>query len=191
MDLAGICIFVRSLELLLTYSISSQFMGLVVPMVFNHFQSNSISIWHSSGELRQICKGKSGRKDFKMVHPFPWGATESRCSSHAHIVQNPWDIRCRVWYLEEYIWWWIRGSWCQIWDPPNFEHQSLDIRLEILYVHPRRPPPLPPHYKGWGQNAKLGPYSAIWGKLGTGVQGICLNPCTKFPPNPTSRKVNT
>ena len=115
-------------------------MGLVVPMVFNHFQSNSISIWHSSGELRQICKGKSGRKDFKMVHPFPWGATESRCSSHAHIVQNPWDIRCRVWYLEEYIWWWIRGSGYQIWDPPYFEHQLLDIRLEILYVHPRRPP---------------------------------------------------
>ena len=118
-------------------------MGLVVPMVFNHFQSNSISIWHSSGELRQICKGKSGRKDFKMVHPFPWGATESRCSSHAHIVQNPWDIRCRVWYLEEYIWWWIRGSGYQIWDPPYFDHQLLDIRLEILYVHPRRPPPSP------------------------------------------------
>ena len=45
--------------------------------------------------------------------------------------------------------------------------------------------------KGWGQNAKLGPHSAIWGKLGTALQAYALNPCTKFPPNPTSRKVNT
>ena len=46
-------------------------------------------------------------------------------------------------------------------------------------------------HKGWGQNAKLGPHSAIWGKLGTALQASALNPCTKFPPNPTSRKVNT
>ena len=45
--------------------------------------------------------------------------------------------------------------------------------------------------KGWGQNAKLGPHSAIWGKLGTALQAYALNPCAKFPPNPTSRKVNT
>ena len=31
----------------------------------------------------------------------------------------------------------------------------------------------------------------IWGKLGTVVQGYTLNPCTRFPPNPTSTKVNT
>ena len=30
------------------------------------------------------------------------------------------------------------------------------------------------HHKGWGQSVKLGPHSAIWGKLGTGVQGIYL-----------------
>ena len=36
--------------------------------------------------------------------------------------------------------------------------------------------------KGW---------AAIWGKLGTVLQAYALNPCTKFPPNPTSRKVNT
>ena len=49
------------------------------------------------------------------------------------------------------------------------------------------------HYipKGWGQNAKLGPHCAIWEKLGTALQAYALNPCTKFPPNPTSRKVNT
>ena len=46
-------------------------------------------------------------------------------------------------------------------------------------------------HKGWGQNAKLGPHSAVWGKLGTALQAYALNPCTKFPPNPTSRKVNT
>merc|ERR1712012_682381 len=34
-------------------------------------------------------------------------------------------------------------------------------------------------------------HSAIWGKLGTVVQGYTLNPCTRFPPNPTSTKVNT
>ena len=44
---------------------------------------------------------------------------------------------------------------------------------------------------GWGQSAKLGPQSAIWGKLGTALQAYSLNPCTKFPPNPPSRKVNT
>ena len=46
-------------------------------------------------------------------------------------------------------------------------------------------------YKGWGQSAKLGKHSAIWGKLGTALQAYALNPCTKFPPNPTSRKVKT
>ena len=45
--------------------------------------------------------------------------------------------------------------------------------------------------KGWGLSAKLGNHSAIWGKLGTALQAYALNPCTKFPPNPTSRKVNT
>ena len=44
--------------------------------------------------------------------------------------------------------------------------------------------------KGWGQNAKLGPHSAIWEKLGTALQAYALNPCTKFTPNPTSRKAN-
>ena len=45
--------------------------------------------------------------------------------------------------------------------------------------------------KGWGLSAKLGKHSAIWGKLGTALQAYALNPSTKFPPNPTSRKVNT
>ena len=46
-------------------------------------------------------------------------------------------------------------------------------------------------YMGWGLSAKLGKHSAIWGKLGTALQAYDLNPCTKFPPNPTFRKVNT
>ena len=45
--------------------------------------------------------------------------------------------------------------------------------------------------KGRGQSAKLGTHSAICSKLGTALQAYALNPCTKFPPNPTSRKVNT
>ena len=45
--------------------------------------------------------------------------------------------------------------------------------------------------KGWGLSAKLWKHSAIWGKLGTALQAYALNPCTKFPPNPTSRKVYT
>ena len=45
--------------------------------------------------------------------------------------------------------------------------------------------------KGWDLSAKLGKHGAIWGKLGTALQAYALNPCTKFPPNPTSRKVNT
>ena len=45
--------------------------------------------------------------------------------------------------------------------------------------------------KGWGLSAKLGKHCAIWGKLGTALQTYTLTPCTKFPPNPTSRKVNT
>ena len=48
-----------------------------------------------------------------------------------------------------------------------------------------------PLRKGWGLSVKLGKHSAIWGKLGTALQAYALNPCTKFPPNPTSRKVNT
>ena len=44
--------------------------------------------------------------------------------------------------------------------------------------------------KGWSLSAKLGKHSAIWGKLGTALQAYTLNPCTKFPPNPTSRKAN-
>ena len=47
------------------------------------------------------------------------------------------------------------------------------------------------YHKGWGLSVKLGKHSAIWGKLGTALQAYALNPCTKFPPNPTSRKVNT
>ena len=39
--------------------------------------------------------------------------------------------------------------------------------------------------KGWGLSVKLGKHSAIWGKLGTALQAYTLNPCTKFPPNPT------
>ena len=45
--------------------------------------------------------------------------------------------------------------------------------------------------KGWGLSVKLGKHSAIWGKLGTAPQAYALSPCTKFLPNPTSRKVNT
>ena len=45
--------------------------------------------------------------------------------------------------------------------------------------------------KGWGLSVKLGKHSAIWGKLGTALQAYTLKPYTKFPPNPTSRKVNT
>ena len=71
--------------------------------------------------------------------------------------------------------------------------------LEILRCHQLSIlwSPASPHsinlgdQKGWGQNAKLGPHSAIWRKLGTALQAYALNPCTKFPPNPTSRKVNT
>ena len=34
-------------------------------------------------------------------------------------------------------------------------------------------------------------HSAIWGKLCIAVQGYTLKPCIKFPPNPTTTKVNT
>ena len=34
-------------------------------------------------------------------------------------------------------------------------------------------------------------HSAIWGKLCIAVQGYTLKPCARFPPNPTSIKVNT
>ena len=52
-------------------------------------------------------------------------------------------------------------------------------------------PPCLGNWKGWGLSAKLGKHSAIWGKLGKALQAYALNPCSKFPPNPTSRKVNT
>ena len=64
---------------------------------------------------------------------------------------------------------------------------SLDLWKWTVTYHPPSSEPL----KGWGQSVKLGPHSAIWGKLGTALQAYTLYPCTKFPPNPTSRKVKT
>ena len=45
--------------------------------------------------------------------------------------------------------------------------------------------------EGLGSECEARETSAIWGKLGTALHAYALNPCTKFPPNPTSRKVNT
>ena len=45
--------------------------------------------------------------------------------------------------------------------------------------------------KGLGPDCISRAYSAIWGKLGTALQAYTLSPCTKFPQNHTSRKVNT
>ena len=45
--------------------------------------------------------------------------------------------------------------------------------------------------KGLGSDCISRAHSAIWGKLCTALQAYNLNPSTKFPPNPTSRKVNT
>ena len=76
------------------------------------------------------------------------------------------------------------------------ERGAIETSTEY-YVHSikkwKRGPYLPRllDCKGWGLSAKLGKHSAIWGKLGTALQAYTLNPCTKFPPNPTSRKVNT
>ena len=64
---------------------------------------------------------------------------------------------------------------------------SVPKKVEHVVVQSFRPG----KQKGWVQNAKLGPHSAIWEKIGTALQAYALNPCTKFPPNPTSRKVNT
>ena len=71
------------------------------------------------------------------------------------------------------------------WDGDLQKNQRIAHKLDILRKQCVK------NVKGWGQNAKLGPHSAIWGKLGTALQAYTLNPCTKFPPNPTSRKVNT
>ena len=42
-----------------------------------------------------------------------------------------------------------------------------------------------------GSDCISGAHSAIWGKLDTALQIYTLNPCTKFPSSPPSRKVNT
>ena len=63
------------------------------------------------------------------------------------------------------------------------------IFTRALYINRRKI--VKSSHKGWGLSVKLGKHSAIWGKLGTALQAFTLNPCTKFPPNPTSRKVNT
>ena len=66
----------------------------------------------------------------------------------------------------------------------NIEDAQMKFLMEILnFQHI--------FFKGWGLSAKLGKHSAICRKLGTALQAYTLNPCTKFPPNPTSRKVNT
>ena len=63
---------------------------------------------------------------------------------------------------------------------PNAKHINMNQRVREETIN-----------KGWGLSVKLGKHSAIWGKLGTALQAYALKPCTKFPPNPTSRKVNT
>ena len=47
------------------------------------------------------------------------------------------------------------------------------------------------HSEGLRSDCISRAHSAIWGILGTALQAYTLNPCTKFSPNPTSRKVNT
>ena len=73
-----------------------------------------------------------------------------------------------------------RGSYCNSFVYEKEIHQFFKIKQMKEIIS-----------KGWGQSVKLGPQSAIWEKLGTALQAYTLNPCTKFPPNPTSRKVNT
>ena len=60
----------------------------------------------------------------------------------------------------------------------------------LVYVREGLPAKVILLSKGWGRSAKLKKHSRIWGKFGTAIQGYILNPCTKFAPNPTSRKVN-
>ena len=71
--------------------------------------------------------------------------------------------------------------------PPTPHVGPLSICISNL---PRNQIIEPMQLKGWGQSAKLKKHSGIWGKFGTAIQGYILNPCTKFAPNPTSRKVN-
>ena len=44
--------------------------------------------------------------------------------------------------------------------------------------------------QGLGSDCISRAHSAVSWKLGTALQAYTLNPCTKFPQNPTSRKVN-
>ena len=79
---------------------------------------------------------------------------------------------------------WERSTRASRFFPTPCCHSSVEPQLvAVLLVAGRQ--------KGWGLSAKLGKHSAIWGKLGTALHAYTLNPCTKFPTNPTSRKVNT
>ena len=76
----------------------------------------------------------------------------------------------------------------------SINHPSIIPHLGQLMIFRRQNKKLTfglNYQKGWGLSAKLGKHSEIWGKLGPALQAYALNPCTKFPPNPTSRKVNT
>ena len=87
----------------------------------------------------------------------------------------------------------------------NHDYKQLQLQLQLylqIQLQYHSAPQIPHevvwrsqwsgvNFKGWGVSAKLGKHSAIWGKLGTALQAYTLNPCTKFTPNPTSRKVNT
>ena len=63
---------------------------------------------------------------------------------------------------------------------------SSKLLWTLLQFHPNDFLHHSASFKGWGLSVKLGKHSAIWGKLGTALQAYALNPCTKFPPNPTS-----
>ena len=81
-----------------------------------------------------------------------------------------------------------RSSTC---DDPTVSTTRAKLSIHQVLWHLLTSHILHSFLKSWGQSAKLGKHSAIWGKLGTALQAYTLNPCTKFPPNPTSRKVNT
>ena len=108
------------------------------------------------------------------------GWTRTNVSLHsAHLTKYIWMIMCYLNFPAR---------------PNYFLHMcecSLHSTAQCVFCTVRLPCIQKPlSQKGWGQSAKLKKHSRIWGKFGRAIQGYILNPCTKFPPNPTSRKVN-
>ena len=142
--------------------------------------------WEQGLHLADLCRRGSWRLRRESFRPLPWGVAS--IDKNCRQFQNFWigpdgSALGSLESASEFDWRWRWGTLtCRNHCCMSMGFRSLIKIIRVLILL---------NWKGWGLSAKLGKHSAIWKKLGTALQAYALNPCTKFPPNPTSRKVKT